>query len=271
MGASIGSFLNVVAYRLPLGRSVVHPGSACPSCEKPIAWYDNLPVLSWFVLRGQCRHCKAAFSIRYAAIEAFFGLVTVLAVLRWDLSVQALNVVVLSAILLTIALIDHDSWLIDDRMSGAVALCGLGGHFLSLYVDADLEMTAAALSTATHLGAGLIAFAMLWGIGWVMGKALNKEALGGGDAPLFAAIICATGFAGLLPVLMLASLQGLIGWALLAKFGGIGNREVQHEDGWEPESGSLPLGIFLALAGIEVLLIGEGLTDAYLNMVRGLL
>jgi leader peptidase (prepilin peptidase)/N-methyltransferase len=271
MGASIGSFLNVVAYRMPLGRSVVHPGSACPSCEKPIAWYDNLPVLSWFVLRGKCRNCQAGFSIRYAAIEAFFGLLTVAAVMRWDLSVQAFSVVLVSALLLTIGLIDHDSWLIDDRMSVGVAICGLLGHFFSLYIDAGLAVAAAALSTATHLGAGLLAFSMLWGIGWIMGKALDKEALGGGDAPLFAAIICATGFAGLLPVLMLASLQGLIGWALLAKSGGIGNREVQHDDGWEPESGSLPLGIFLALAGIEVLLIGEGLTDAYLEMIRGLL
>ena len=70
---------------------------------------------------------------------------------------------------------------------------------------------------------------------------------------------------------MLASIQGLIGWAILARRGGIGNREVEHDDGWQPEDGALPLGIFLALAGLEVLLIGEGLTDAYLNALRGLL
>ena len=72
MGASVGSFLNVVAYRMPLGRSVVSPGSACPACETPIAWYDNLPVLSWFILRGRCRHCGAGFSFRYARVEALF-------------------------------------------------------------------------------------------------------------------------------------------------------------------------------------------------------
>lgn len=271
MGASIGSFLNVVAYRMPLGRSVVSPGSACPHCQQPIAWYDNLPVISWFILRGKCRNCSAPFSLRYAGVEAFFGVYTLAVIVRWDLSVHALTCVAVGAVLLAIALIDHDHWLIDDRMSASVAGLGLVGHTASLVVDTGLEWGPALLSTGTHLGAGLIAFGMLYGMGFVMGKALDKEALGGGDAPLFAAIVCCTGFAGLLPILMLASIQGLIGWAILARRGGIGNREVEHDDGWQPEDGALPLGIFLALAGLEVLLIGEGLTDAYLNALRGLL
>ena len=271
MGASIGSFLNVVAYRMPLGRSVVRPGSACPSCETAISWYDNLPVVSWFVLRGKCRSCGAAFSIRYAAIEALFGLYTLAIIVRWDLTIHALTCIVVGAVLVAIALIDHDSWLIDDRMTAAVAIIGLVGTTASLRFDEGLGLSQALISSATHLGAGLIAFLMLWTMGRVMGKALDKEALGAGDAPLFGAVVCTTGFHGLLPVLMLASIQGLIGWALLAKAGGIGNRDVEHEDGWEPESGALPLGIFLALAGLEVLLIGEGLTDAYLDALRGLL
>jgi len=74
-GACWGSFLNVVLYRWPLGKSIVSPGSACTTCGKSIAWYDNLPVLSWFLLRGKCRYCGASYSIRYALVEAFFGLV----------------------------------------------------------------------------------------------------------------------------------------------------------------------------------------------------
>ena len=271
MGASIGSFLNVVAYRVPLGRSVVSPGTSCPSCEESISWYDNLPVLSWFVLRGKCRDCSAPFSIRYASIEALFGLYTLAVVVRWDLSVHALTCVAVGAVLVAIALIDHDHWLIDDRMSGTVAVLGLTGHLASLVVDTGLEWAPALISTGTHLAAGLVAFGMLYGMGFIMSKALDKEALGGGDAPLFSAIVCTTGFAGLLPILMLASVQGLIGWAILSQRGGIGNREVEHDDGWQPEEGALPLGIFLALAGLEVLLIGEGLTDAYLDALRGLL
>ena len=108
-------------------------------------------------------------------------------------------------------------------------------------------------------------------MGWLMGKGLQKEALGGGDAPLFGAIVCATGWSGLLPVLMLASVQGMIGWAVWNQMGGIGNRDVQHEDGWEPDDGALPLGIFLALAGLEVLILGEGIMEHYLNAVRSLL
>jgi leader peptidase (prepilin peptidase)/N-methyltransferase len=271
MGASVGSFLNVVAYRMPLGRSVVRPGSACPSCQTPIAWFDNLPVVSWFVLRGKCRSCGTGFSIRYATVEALFGIYTLAIVVRWDLTVHTLTCLAVGSILVAIALIDHDSWLIDDRMTAAVAITGLSGHLASMTFDVGLELSQALLSTATHLGAGLVAFTMLWGMGRLMGKALDKEALGGGDAPLFGAIVCATGFHGLLPVLMLASVQGLVGWALMSRSGGIGNRDIEHEDGWEPESGALPLGIFLALAGLEVLLVGEGLTDAYLDALRGLL
>jgi len=79
-GACWGSFLNVVLFRYPLGRSVVSPGSACPACARPIAFYDNIPVLSWFLLRGRCRHCKAPFSIRYALNEALFGTLSAAAV-----------------------------------------------------------------------------------------------------------------------------------------------------------------------------------------------
>ena len=271
MGASIGSFLNVVAFRVPLGRSVVSPGSACPSCEESISWYDNIPVVSWFMLGGKCRYCKAPFSFRYAGVEAFFGVYSLAIVMRWDLTVHSLTCIVVGALLVAIALIDHDSWLIDDRMSAAVALLGLAGHGASLIIDTQLEVVPSLLSVATHCAAGAIAFGLLFGMGYVMTRALDKEALGGGDAPLFAAIVCTTGWGGLLPVLMLASVQGLIGWAILSQSGGIGNRDVEHDDGWQPEEGALPLGIFLALAGLEVLVIGEGLTDAYLDAVRNLL
>ena len=80
-GACWGSFLNVVIYRYPLGRSVVSPGSACPSCAKEIAFYDNIPILSWFILLGKCRTCKAKFSPMYAINEALFGLLSAAAIL----------------------------------------------------------------------------------------------------------------------------------------------------------------------------------------------
>ena len=75
LGCCIGSFLNVVIYRLPRGKSLVRPGSACPSCETPIRFYDNLPLLSWLILRARCRHCQAPISARYFVIELLTGLV----------------------------------------------------------------------------------------------------------------------------------------------------------------------------------------------------
>lgn len=74
-GICWGSFFNVVFYRFPLGRSVVHPGSACPSCRQPIAMYDNIPIFSWLILRGKCRHCKTPYSAKYLFVEAFFGMI----------------------------------------------------------------------------------------------------------------------------------------------------------------------------------------------------
>src|SRR5699024_8510930 len=76
LGAVVGSFLNVVIYRVPIGLSVVSPGSRCPNCEKAIRWYDNIPIFSWLFLRGRCRNCKTAISPRYAIVEALMGVLS---------------------------------------------------------------------------------------------------------------------------------------------------------------------------------------------------
>jgi len=267
VGAAIGSFLNVVIYRTPKGMSVVSPRSACTACAAPIAWYDNLPVISWCVLRGKCRACAAAYSPRYALIEAAFGLYTVLLLLNLGLTpVFALSLVT-GAVLTVIGGIDHDTWLIDDRATGLVALLGLATYAAQLGLDNDNLLAELGLRTAWGLGA----FVVLWGIGWLMSQAMNQEALGGGDTPLLAALVILLGAKAIAALLLLTSIQGLIGFAIAKQFsGGPGNRETVHEDGWTPPEHALPMGIFLALAAMEYQIFGDRLTEWYLGLFSAL-
>lgn len=139
IGASVGSFLNVVVHRLPHGMSIVRPGSRCTSCQKPIAWYDNIPIFSWFILRGRCRHCGAKFSIRYALVELFTAFLFVglyWAYFQEDLR-EGLPVIgqggglvyaghmVLICVLLASSLIDQEHWIIPLSLSYTAAVVGL--------------------------------------------------------------------------------------------------------------------------------------------------
>ena len=266
-GSCIGSFLNVVIYRVPAGKSVVHPGSACPHCSHPIAWYDNMPVVSWFVLRGQCRHCKAPFSFRYAAIELVVGLLAVGLVYRYGLNAVSFGHFVATAIMVAIAGIDHDSFLIDDRMTLSLAVAGLCTQLAMAY-EAGEPLWQRPLWALT---AGLGAFAILWLIGFAASSVAGEEAMGGGDAPLFAAIVILLGPASIPLVLLLTGVQGMAIWFLLRPRGGVGDHEVEHEDGWVPSERHVPMGLFLVLAAIEMQLGGEALTDRYLDFVASLM
>jgi len=266
-GSCIGSFLNVVIYRVPAGKSVVHPGSACPHCDHPIAWYDNLPVVSWFVLCGQCRHCKAPFSFRYAAIELIVGLLAVGFVYRYGLNAIAVCHFVAASIMVVIAGIDHDSFLIDDRMT--LSLAGVG--FITQIATAHGVGASLWQGPLWALAAGLGAFGLLWLIGFVASSVAGEEAMGGGDAPLFAAIVVLLGPAAIPLVLLLTGLQGMLIWLVMRPRGGVGDHEVEHEDGWVPGDRHVPMGLFLVLAALEMQLGGPALTDAYLDLVASLI
>jgi prepilin signal peptidase PulO-like enzyme (type II secretory pathway) len=118
---------------------------------------------------------------------------------------------------------------------------------------------------------GLGAFVALWGVGWLMGQAMGQEALGGGDAPLLAALVILLGPQAIAALLLLTSVQGLIGFAVAKQFsGGPGNREIVHEDGWVPPEHALPMGIFLALSAMQYQIFGDRLTEWYLGLFSGL-
>jgi leader peptidase (prepilin peptidase)/N-methyltransferase len=126
VGLCLGSFLNVCILRLPGEQSLIRPPSSCPKCGKPIAWRDNIPVVSWLLLRGRCRHCHAPISMQYPIIEAAVGLIWIGAVVMYGATVQTLAGGLLGTILLGIAVTDARHYLIPDEYTVGGLVLGLG-------------------------------------------------------------------------------------------------------------------------------------------------
>ncbi|BDG09031.1 prepilin peptidase [Anaeromyxobacter paludicola] len=208
LGAVVGSFLNVVIARVPAGESIVRPRSRCPRCGAGIAWYDNVPVLSWLLLRARCRRCRAPISIRYPVVEALGAGLAWLAFYRHGLSAEAAAEFAYAAVLLSLAFIDLDTWLLPNALTWPLILLGLAAAGLGLSAAPSFR------SAAMGAAAGFVAFGAVSVIGE---KVFHKEAMGFGDVWLLAGLGAWHGLAALLPVVLLASLQGsVVGLALIA-------------------------------------------------------
>lgn len=260
-GAAVGSFLNVVIARVPKGESIVSPGSRCPQCRKAIAWYDNVPLLSWILLRAKCRGCRLPIPIRYPLVELSVALLAVAVVERISPLPWAIAAFSFLAALVALTYIDVDHWLLPRQITLPFGVLGLAASFL----PGGPEPLSSLLGALAG-GASLVV------VGWVAEKILKKEAMGEGDVWLLGMIGAWLGLAALLPVVLLASLQGsLVGGllVLLAKRAPppkpTGDAET---DAWEPPSATaLPFGPFLALAAAEYLFFGEALVAWYLGLL----
>lgn len=228
LGAAVGSFLNVCILRLPEGESVVAPRSRCPECDTAIGWRDNIPVLSYVLLRGRCRGCGTGISAQYPLVEAATAALWVAAVARYGLSWQALSMAVFFTLLLGIALTDARSYIIPDEFS-------LGGLAAGLL----LAIPAGGISVRSAVGGAVLGFGLLWLVGWAGEWIFRKPAMGGGDIKMMAMVGAFLGPVGVLLTIFLGALVGSL------VFGPIS---------WK--TGKLvPFGIFLAL--------GAGVTDAW--------
>jgi len=205
LGACVGSFLNVCIYRLPEDESVVRPASRCPRCGTPIAWRDNLPVLSWLLLGARCRTCATPISARYPLVEAATGGLAVLALLRFGPSAAAAVAFLFTAALLLITFVDFDHRFIPDEVSLPGIAVGLGAAFLPGGVS-PLDALAGAV-----LGGGV-----LWAVAWTYEHATGIEGMGLGDVKLLAMIGAFLGWQAIPVVLVVASFTGsLVGLALI--------------------------------------------------------
>ena len=199
LGAMIGSFLNVCILRLPNDESIMHPPSHCPQCDSRIAWYDNVPILSWLLLRGRCRHCGKGISIQYPMIEVATALLWAAAAWHWGLGLDGLAAAVFGTILLGIAVTDAKHYLIPDEYTwGGLAI----GLLLSLRGGVDGLLWALA-------GAGL-GFGLLYLVAWAGEKAFGKEAMGGGDIKMMAMVGAFVGWKGVLLTIFLGAFIGEI-------------------------------------------------------------
>lgn len=235
LGAIVGSFLNVVIWRLPRGESLVAPGSRCPACERAIAPYDNVPVVSWLVLRGRCRHCARRISPRYPLVELLTSaaFAAVVALRGFDPSlVLELPFV---ACLVALAGIDLDHRLLPNKIVYPMAAFGLAA---TLLVDRD--------DLVENLIAGAAAFAFL------LGAALAYPGgMGMGDVKLGGAMGLYLGVS-ILPAMLVAFLSGaIVGLVIIAREGTAARKK------------AVPFGVFLALGGLAGILAGTELIDFY--------
>jgi leader peptidase (prepilin peptidase)/N-methyltransferase len=198
-GACFGSFFNVVIARVPVGASIVWPPSHCMSCGKGIEPFHNVPILSWFLLRGRCSNCRARFSFRYAFIELLFALVCAFAVARHGVSWAAASEIVLMGFLIPLAAIDFDTYLLPHSLTLSGIVVGL---LLALPAGRDVFLY--------RLLAAAVGYTSMLILAYLGERAFGKEALGGGDLCLMGMIGAFLGLRALLPVVLLSSLQGSV-------------------------------------------------------------
>jgi leader peptidase (prepilin peptidase)/N-methyltransferase len=238
-GTVLGSFLNVVIYRVPLQESLVKPGSRCPSCGTSIHWYDNVPVLSWLFLGGRCRACGSAISPRYLVVEAMTGVLFGLAAWRFDMDWPLLVAWAFISAMIAVAFIDYDHMIIPNKIVLPGTLIGLGA-------SVALDPHGWWVYVVSSLGAAVFIFAlvMIWPGG-----------MGPGDIKmsLFMGAVLGT---SVIVGLFLAFLSGSCVGAYLMI---VRKRSRKTK---------IPFGPFLALGAVVALFCGPAIIDSYMSVIR---
>jgi leader peptidase (prepilin peptidase)/N-methyltransferase len=238
LGAIFGSFLNVVAYRLPRHESLVTPASRCPTCEAPVKPYDNIPIVSWLLLRGRCRSCAAAISPRYPLVEALTAALCVAAVLTHESAVDIAMSVVVILLVIPAALIDLEYRIIPNRLNalGAVLALVIG---LALDPGGEPERLIAAAAAGGFLLVAALAY---------------PGGMGMGDVKLAAVLGLLLGRA-VAPAVLVALLTGvLFGVFVIARKGPRAGRKT-----------AVAFGPFLALGALVAVFAGQAMVDLYVN------
>lgn len=271
-GAIIGSFLNVLIHRLPREESVVFPNSACPSCTSPIKPYDNIPILSWLLLRGRCRQCQTSISIRYPLVELITALLFLLTFAVTGFTVLLpFNLLFVSAIVVLV-FIDAEHMILPDAINYPATLIVLitrialplltGASIFNDLQTAPLLRLNAPLWLTSLIGAILGAAAgggSLWVLGWLWKKLRGVEAMGFGDVKMMLWVGAFLGWRATFLTLFLAAATGaLVGiWLVVSRR----ERDFQTQ---------IPFGIFLGIGSIITLFFGDSIINWYLsNFVPG--
>ncbi len=260
-GLLIGSFLNVCIYRWPRDLSVVRPRSHCPECEKTIAWYDNVPVVSYLILRGRCRYCRARIPLRYPVVELLTGVLFFYFVWTLGPGIPALKMCVFAAVLVALIFADLEERILPDEFTlGGVVLGLLFAIFVPvpdtiaqvLFFFAGVELSGRAQWMAEAALGALLPAVFLWSGGWLYEKIRHREGLGLGDVKLIAMVGSFLGLGGALFTLMAGSLVGsFIGYTYI------------KVTGKDTATYELPFGTFLGAAALAIALAARQILGWY--------
>ena len=269
LGACVGSFLNVCIGRWPHDQSVVSPRSRCPKCGLQIGWYDNIPVVSWLLLRGRCRGCSLPISAQYPVVELLVGLLWVAAAAYFGPTVTAVRVAVFGTLMLGIAVTDAKHYLIPDgfTISGLVFVL-VGSLVAGIWGDQAPFASPYDALVGACAGAGAIAI-----VGWLGEVMLKREAMGFGDVTLMAVVGGAVGPGRALLVIFIGAALGAVTFLAVVypvvRLRGAPRGE-QIDLGLAPEPPGLPevpFGVFLAPAAVVALVWGDAIAAWYLTRV----
>lgn len=243
LGAALGSFLNVLIYRLPEETSIIFPASRCPHCRKAIRFYDNIPVISYILLKGRCRECHEKISFRYPLVELITAVISLLLFWKFGLTFQYLFSFIFVCALMVITFIDLDHQIIPD----VITLPGIPIFFLAAVFAMNLRFLDAFLGF-------LIGGGCLYGIAFVYELVTKREGMGGGDIKLLAMIGAFLGWQSLLFVLLVSSLLGaVVGISLMMVKG----QDMKY---------AVPFGPFLSFAAVAYIFFGDYAIRLFLFM-----
>ena len=239
-GAAVGSFLNVLICRIPEGKSIVYPSSHCPKCSHPIRFYDNIPLISYLVLRGRCRDCREKISLRYPLVEALTALMSFLLFWKFGLSTKYLFSFIFTAALIVITFIDLDLQIIPD----VITLPGIPLFFLAAVFFMDVKVMEALLGI-------LIGGGCLFAIAFLYELITKREGMGGGDIKLLAMMGAFLGWKSLFFILFASSLLGaVVGISTMIAKG----KDMKY---------AVPFGPFLSAAAVAYLFVGVDVMEYF--------
>jgi len=265
-GLIVGSFLNVAIVRLPRGRSIVSPPSHCPQCKTRIKFYDNIPLISFLILRGKCRNCGEPISWRYPLVELMNGLFYAWIVNEFWIGGEAFLLMVFCSSLIVITFIDIDFQIIPDSITlpGILVGVSIAPFFMSsltdplpFNIDRVLPHIWPHVKSFLNSVIGMACGALpLLSIGWVWEKLRHVEAMGGGDVKMMGMVGSFVGWKGALLTIMLGALVGsLVGLTLIILKRRTADRVI-------------PFGPFLALGAVATALYGSDIISWYLGLIR---
>ena len=241
LGLAVGSFVNVIIFRLPRNKSLSRPRSFCPACETAIRWYHNVPIVSYIVLRGRCHNCRTPIPVRYPLVEMTTAALFLIFFLRYGISIATVGFWLFCAGLVAVFFIDLEHTIIPDK----ITLPGIVVGLVVAAVSDHIKVTSSILGIFAGGGSFLL-------IGWLGQKMFKKESLGGGDIKLAAMMGAFIGPSRIFLVFVLSAVLGLLTSAVVLPISPRFRRERM-----------LPFGPFLVLAAFLVVFYGQDVIDWY--------